>query len=146
MASKDNAYQTPMSNQMNLGNVDQGDNNPYSYYYGNYNAPQQESNQHTPGQQYWNHPSNGYQYNQFNDYNQYQNVNQGPYGRRGGRNATPRLNNAGQGRGDGGPCGGLKQPPTAAEIEADFLKHGISRKYSLECKKYSDCQIILTRT
>ena len=94
MASNDNAYQTPMSNQMNLDNADQGDNNPYSYYYGNY-ASQQDLNQHTPGQQYWNQPSNGYQYNQFNNFNQYQNVNRGPYGRGGGRNATPRLNKVG---------------------------------------------------
>ena len=47
------------------------------------------------------------------------------YGMGGGRNATPRLNNAGRGRGDGGNQSGSR--PTAAEIEADFSKHGISR-------------------
>ena len=136
MAGNDSGYQTPMSNQMNPGINEQGDNNAYPYY-GNFNPSQQEIIQHTPGQQNWNHPSNDFNYNQFNEYNQYQhNVNQGMYGMAWGHNATPRLNNAGRGRGDGlintgrgrGDGGNRSVPkPKAAEIEADFLKHGISR-------------------
>ena len=124
MASNNSRYQTPMSNQMNSGINQQGDNNAYPYYYGNFNPSQQEINQHTPVQQYWNYQT-GYNYDQFN-HNQYQNnVNQGMYGMGGGRNATPHLNNAGRGRGDGGNQSGSR--PTAAEIEADFSKHGISQ-------------------
>ena len=57
-----------MSNQMNSGNNKQGDSNVYPYYYGNYNASQQEISQHTPGQPYWNYSSTGYDYDQFTEY------------------------------------------------------------------------------